>query len=372
MSTVDKNGDPPAVGPVILPPKHGNSCTGYTHGASVSDVYDDPNWWEILVWTVGGTCVLVSVAIFIVHASRHVRYAERKYRKTFVLLLSIVPVFAITAGLAIFLIRGAELMNFFRHVWEAVILYAFWGMVRHFCGSWEIAEELAKDHKVHRLFTFCCLPKMRLTKVKLELFGYGVLQFALVNILLQFLGAYLTVYCVVSPTGESSYILVSLMRLLSLVVAMYCLTAMANVIAKILPTHRIHLKFWGIKAALMVTFIQGFILSRLAKSEVITGAGPYDAAELVMFIYNALVCVEMVPLAVLLTYAYPIKDHKFTASVREKTIASQLGFPTMDAASVDELGGVDTGGSGGGDGGGSDDGIEMDPFGASSEEMSEI
>ncbi|RKO96399.1 hypothetical protein CAUPRSCDRAFT_306, partial [Caulochytrium protostelioides] len=139
----------------------------------------------------------------------------------------------------------------------------------------------------------------------------GILQFVIVKPVL----AVLAMWCKVAGIyreGEVSLaspaFWLSAFYNISVCWSLYCLVQFYLQCEKDLKPYRPLPKFICVKIIIFLTYWQGLLISTLVWLGVIRGSGSYSVDAVVTVIQDLLLCLEMVPIALLHSHAFPWND----------------------------------------------------------------
>lgn len=151
----------------------------------------------------------------------------------------------------------------------------------------------------------CCLPPLQVNGQFIRMVKKGALQFVFLKPILAVLTLilYASGYYTEgdwSPSG--SYLWITIVYNITYTLALYALLLFYMGTHELLEPFRPLLKFVLVKSVIFLTFWQGLFIS------ICVGAGLVPTAEDGNAIQNFLICVEMLPAAVFMIFAFPWKE----------------------------------------------------------------
>ena len=269
---------------------------------------------HVWAWAIGTgfslTALLLSLVL--IHQTHlHNRYPT--LRRCVLLVLWMIPVYAVFAWLGLVLKDQSAYWDVLRQCYESVAIYAFFQFLTAYLGGPQhMAAVLeSKGDRMPHLFPLCFLPQWRMHQ---EFYKYSrllVVQY----IPVQFICAILIF--ITSLTGlyhdglfsfTDAYIYLSFTINCSQVLALYGLVELYHALRKDLVATRPFLKFLCIKGVVFFTFWQSVFLGGLVATNVITPTITYTTSQETYGIDDFVICIEMLGFVVLHWFAYPPRE----------------------------------------------------------------
>lgn len=242
------------------------------------------------------TALAISIHAIVKHATH---YNSPRTQKYIFRILGIIPVFSVcsVATLAITSRDGQVVMLTIRDVYEAFVVYSFFTLILEYAGGdYNCTEQTKHLPPVPHPFPMCCLAPVRRDAHLLRVTKQGVLQFVAVKIFWAVVGLAALAAGSYFNTGFQATQLVLYNTTYS--IGLYSLLLFYLAIQSLLTSFRPVLKFLAVKAIVFATFWQSVLIYLL----------PGLTPEQAMLWSNFILCVECVPFAVLLIYAFPYQQ----------------------------------------------------------------
>eukprot|EP00890_Picochlorum_soloecismus_P003261 jgi/Picsp_1/3936/NSC_01448-R1_transmembrane protein 184a-like len=192
-------------------------------------------------------------------------------------------------------------------VYEAWIIYNFMSLCLEYVGGPGAVEIKMQGVVLMPSWAACtcCLPPLQVNGQFIRMVKKGALQFVFLKPVLAVLTLilYATGYYTEgdwSPSG--SYLWITIVYNITYTLALYALLIFYMGTHELLEPFRPLLKFVLVKSVIFLTFWQGLFIS------ICVGAGLVPSAEDGNAIQNFLICVEMLPAAVFMIFAFPWKE----------------------------------------------------------------
>ncbi|KAG9319481.1 hypothetical protein KVV02_002730 [Mortierella alpina] len=238
-------------------------------------------------------------------------YRKPLLQRFVVRILWMVPIFAISSWISLVSLDMAFYVDAFRDIYEAFVIYCFFSLLVCYLGGersllvmlhgrpytkhlWPVSL-WSREMDVGDPYTFLFIKR-------------GILQYvyvkpilAAVTMLLKSNGAYNDG----SISLKSGYFWVSFVYNLSVCLSLYCLGMFFMATQDDLEEFRPIPKFLCIKAIIAMSFWQGFAISLLISTGIMSNTSPDTAVA----IQDFLICLEMIPSALMHWYAFSHKDY---------------------------------------------------------------
>lgn len=259
---------------------------------------------------VAGTTALCALIISILHIIQHLRhYSEPIFQRYIVRIIFMIPVYSIASFLSLMSPANAIYYTTVRDCYEAWVIYNFLSLCLAYVGGPGAVEVKMAGYTLMPSWRAgtCCLPPMPVNGQFVRIVKQGALQFVLLKPVL----AILTV--VLYATGHyeegdwspsNSYLYLTIVYNVTYTVALYALLLFYMGTHELLRPFRPLLKFVLVKSVVFMTYWQGLLIS------ILQGAGVVDSPEEGSNIQNWLLCVEMLPAAVFMLFAFPHTEYK--------------------------------------------------------------
>ncbi|PSC70645.1 transmembrane 184A-like [Micractinium conductrix] len=267
-------------------------------------------FWDSLGGHVAaGVCAYVGLAISIFQIIQHLRhYSEPVFQRYIVRIIFMVPMYSICSFPSLVSPGQAIYWNTVRDAYEAWVIYNFMSLCLAYVGGPGAVE--VKMHGFLLLPSWaagtCCMPPMPVNGRFVRYTKQMALQFVLVKPIL----AVLTL--VLYSTGHYSegnwapnngYLWITIFYNLTYTVALYGLLLFYLGTHELLAPFKPLLKFMLVKVVIFLSYWQGLFIA------IATGAGAIDTPEDGTNLQSWLLCVEMLPSAIFMLFAFPWADY---------------------------------------------------------------
>ncbi|KDD74960.1 organic solute transporter Ostalpha, partial [Helicosporidium sp. ATCC 50920] len=243
---------------------------------------------EVWARAVAGSCASLACVISIIQILQHLRYySEPVFQRYIVRLIFLVPVYSMCSFASLLAPDAAVYISTIRDCYEAWVIYNFMSLCLAYVGGPGAVE--------NKMAGF-----VRLTK-------QGALQFVIIKPILAILTVVLYAtshYAEGAWAADNAYPYLAVVYNITYTLALYALLLFYLGTHELLAPFKPLLKFVLIKSVIFLTFWQGFLISLLR------AGGVVDTAEEAGVIQSWLVCVEMLPAAICMLFAFPYSDYK--------------------------------------------------------------
>lgn len=192
--------------------------------------------------------------------------------------------------------------------YEAWIIYNFMSLCLEYVGG--PGEVEVKMQGVVLLPSWaactCCLPPLAVNGHFVRIVKQGALQFVLLKPLLAILTVVLYAtgnYTEGDWSGDSSFLWITIVYNITYSLALYALLLFYMGTHELLAPFKPLLKFILVKSVIFLTFWQGLFVS------IAVGTGLVPSAAAGNNVQNFLICIEMLPAAVFMLFAFPWKEY---------------------------------------------------------------
>lgn len=255
-----------------------------------------------------GVCALFASLIAIFQIIQHLRnYTEPMFQRYIVRIIFMVPVYSICSFASLLAEDASIYIATVRDCYEAWIIYNFMSLCLEYVGGPGAVEIKMQGVVLMPSWAACtcCLPPLQVNGQFIRMVKKGALQFVFLKPVLAVLTLilYATGYYTEgdwSPSG--SYLWITIVYNITYTLALYALLIFYMGTHELLEPFRPLLKFVLVKSVIFLTFWQGLFIS------ICVGAGLVPSAEDGNAIQNFLICVEMLPAAVFMIFAFPWKE----------------------------------------------------------------
>nr|XP_054753352.1 organic solute transporter subunit alpha-like [Lytechinus pictus]XP_054753353.1 organic solute transporter subunit alpha-like [Lytechinus pictus] len=292
---------------------------------------------------------LLSVAtiIMFIHSYVGIRHrVKSQSRRIFLIrLFAIFPIYSATSLAGVYFPRASLITGWGSSLYLSMTMYTFVLLVIDYYGGLEAMERHLEGVEVSLSappLTCCCpcLPKV----VFMDHF-HGmrvlVLQAVYLRPLTTIIGAILWTDGIYAPRigPDSAFLYLTIISLISSLVAVYGLSVMYNATLKHLRHFMIGVKFAVLKCVIIVTNLQNMIIAALSAANAIPCSGAFNSPARGTLIYHILVICEMflILLVLKIYYAQWSKKHEYgkhfssKASVGDLKPAAEEKPPAVEA-----------------------------------------
>ncbi|ORZ26781.1 organic solute transporter Ostalpha-domain-containing protein [Lobosporangium transversale] len=269
---------------------------------------------SIAVWAAGGFAFTATMISMVAIWMQLKHYRKPLLQRYVVRILLMVPIFAISSWISLVSLSMAFYVDALRDIYEAFVIYCFFGLlVSYLGGERSLLLMLHGRPYTKHLFPVCLWHKeIDVGDPYSFLFiKRGILQYVYVKpvlaaatMLLKSNGAYNDG----SISLESGYFWVSFIYNLSVCLSLYCLGVFFMATQDDLEEFRPIPKFLSIKVVIFFSFWQGFAISLLVATGLMSNTSP----EIAVAIQDFLICFEMVFAALGHWYAFSHRDYTET------------------------------------------------------------
>lgn len=239
---------------------------------------------------------------------QHLRnYTEPMFQRYIIRIIFLVPVYAICSFASLVAQDAAIYIATARDCYEAWIIYNFMSLCLEYVGGPGAVEIKMQGVVLMPSWAACtcCLPPMQVNGQFIRNVKRGALQFVFLKPILAVLT--LVLYATGnydegnwSPSG--SYLWITIVYNITYTVALYALLLFYVGTHELLEPFRPLLKFILVKSVIFLTYWQGLLIS------IMVGAGLIDSAEDGNAVQNFMTCIEMLPAAIFMLFAFPWKE----------------------------------------------------------------
>ncbi|CAG9467152.1 unnamed protein product [Pedinophyceae sp. YPF-701] len=259
-------------------------------------------------------------------AYQHLRYyAEPDFQRHIIRIVLIVPIYAVTSFINLFLGDASVYLMTIRDCYEAFIIYEFLTLCLEYVGGPGAVVVKCEGQVIQPslLHCTCCVSEMPVDGRFVRRCKQYTLQFVLVKPVL----AALTL--VLFETGHweegnwspaSGFVWLQIVYNVSYTTALWALALFYAGTREVLAPFRPLLKFVVVKFVVFMTFWQGFLFA------VMVQAGTLSSQDQAADLQDFLVCLEMAAAAVGLWYAFPHHEYKTVAEAGEaRSLGQNIG-----------------------------------------------
>lgn len=239
---------------------------------------------------------------------QHLRnYTEPMFQRYIIRIIFLVPVYAICSFASLVAEDASIYIATARDCYEAWIIYNFMSLCLEYVGGPGAVEIKMQGVVLMPSWAACtcCLPPMQVNGQFIRNVKRGALQFVILKPILAVLT--LVLYATGnydegnwSPSG--SYLWITIVYNITYTVALYALLLFYVGTHELLEPFRPLLKFILVKSVIFLTYWQGLLIS------IMVGAGLIDSAEDGNAVQNFMTCMEMLPAAIFMLFAFPWKE----------------------------------------------------------------
>ncbi|KAL6779819.1 hypothetical protein ACKKBG_A13855 [Auxenochlorella protothecoides x Auxenochlorella symbiontica] len=261
----------------------------------------DTQWAHILAGCFALSAILISLGQIIQHL-RH--YSEPVFQRYIVRIIFLVPVYAMASWPSLIAPGSAVYLAAARDCYEALVIYNFMSLCLAYVGGPGAVETKMAGYMLRpSWWTWtCCLPPLPVNGRFVRWTKQGALQFVIIKPILAVLVVVLYAtgnYKEGSWAADQGYIYITVIYNLTYSIALYALLLFYLGTHELLVPFRPLLKFILIKSVIFLSFWQGFFIA------ICSAAGLVKSAEEGVNIQNFLLCMEMLPAAICMLFAFP-------------------------------------------------------------------
>jgi hypothetical protein len=236
-------------------------------------------------------------------------YSSPIFQRYILRIIFMVPVYSVCSFLALVRPHDAVYFETVRVIYEAFVIYTFLSLCLEFVGGPGEVEVKMNGFVLHPSFLHCtcCFPPQRVDGLFVRRCKQGALQFVLLMPILGILSVVLYATGNYSPGywGPSNgYLYITIVYNVTYSVALLALFMFYMGAHDLLAPFNPLLKFVLVKSVVFFTFWQGILIA------ILVGTGVIDNAEDGSNLQNLLVCLEMLPAAIGMFYAFPYQEFK--------------------------------------------------------------
>lgn len=266
-------------------------------------------WDDTVGHVVAGVCAYIALAISILQIIQHLRhYSEPVFQRYIVRIIFMVPMYSICSFPSLIHPDQAIYWNTVRDCYEAWVIYNFMSLCLAYVGGPGAVE--VKMHGFVLLPSWaagtCCMPPLPVNGRFVRYTKQMALQFVLVKPILAALT--LVLYSTDNYTEgnwapNNGYLWITIFYNLTYTIALYGLLLFYLGTHELLAPFKPLLKFALVKAVIFLSYWQGLFIA------IATGAGAIPTAEDGTNLQNWLLCVEMLPSAIFMIFAFPWSEY---------------------------------------------------------------
>jgi len=213
-----------------------------------------------------------------------------------------VPIYSIDSWLSFRFYWLSVYFDLFRDCYEAVVIYEFYALLVAYTGGYERTKNAFEQRSAFKLLIPLCCWEVSPRRGMLRWLSRLTLQYVLLRPTMAIISVILQVdgkFCTGELTAFSAgYPYITAIGLVSVTVSMYALVLFYVVAKDELKPHNPVPKFLSIKFIIMMSFWQQVIVAGLVKINVIHDTTRWTSDDISTGVQNALVCVEMLIVAV--------------------------------------------------------------------------
>lgn len=257
----------------------------------------------------GGLCAAIAIGLATWQIVNHLQhYSSPVFQRYIVRIIFMVPVYAVSAFLSLVLPRQAVYFDTVRVIYEAFVIYTFLNLCLGYVGGAGEVEVKMNGHVLQPsiLACTCCLPPLTVNGQFVKHCKQGTLQFTLLMPILGILSVILFATGHYTPGNwgpSNGYLYITIVYNITYSVALFALFVFYKGARDLLAPFNPMLKFVLVKAVVFFTFWQGILIAILVGTQAIPVAE--DGTKL----QNLLICLEMLPAAIGMFFAFPYQEY---------------------------------------------------------------
>ncbi|BDA41803.1 Transmembrane protein 184B at N-terminal half [Coccomyxa sp. Obi] len=259
---------------------------------------------------VGGLCGFAALGIAIYQIVMHLRnYTRPVFQRYIVRIIFMVPLYALMSFLSLLMEENSVYFGSIRDCYEAWVIYNFLSLCLAYVGGPGSVEVKMNGYVMNPswLYCTCCMPPLAVNGAFVRMCKRGALQFV-------FLKPVLAVITVVLYTqhkytegywgANNGYLWITILYNVTYSIALYALVLFYMGTHELLAPFNPLLKFAVVKAVVFLTFWQGLFIA------ILQVAGSIKTVEDGKNLQNFLICLEMLPAALGMLWAFPYTEYK--------------------------------------------------------------
>jgi hypothetical protein len=274
--------------------------------------YKDPTHEQDLISIIGGIFAIVTTFMSLTQLIQHFFHlTHRPSQKRVMVIIAMVPVYAMTSWLSLLFFSSAIYMEFVQSCFEAYVIYCFLMLLTKYLGGHRGVEEviLIKE-RIHFPLPLCCIKNVLPSKKWVWYFKIGLLQYTWINPICSGIAVVLNLvglYANGSWQFNRGYPYITIIVNISQTLALYSLIAFYTNAKNELRPFKPLPKFIAIKLIVFFIFWQSVLMSGLAAIHVLRNASCDPTADQYcngsttgftveqekILLENILICVEM-------------------------------------------------------------------------------
>lgn len=259
-------------------------------------------WHEALLVGTGFTSALacgISVWLIFKHM---LHYNKPVIQKHIVRIIIMIPIYAVDSWLSLIWPHHALYFNVARDMYEAYVLFEFFKYLTDCVdGEESFSEKLEYVPQMKYTMPLCCF-HIKPGRIFLYRCKQMILQYVYVKIVLTIATFVLELthtYDEGNFSPKRGYLWVTIVYNISIFLSLYFLVLFYEGSKEILAEFKPLAKFLCIKAVIFFAFWQSVIIAIAVKFNFLVTARPgYTAGQISAVVNNALICIEMFPIAV--------------------------------------------------------------------------
>ena len=283
----------------------------------------------VALWTLASMATVVSFLVSGLLIVQHLRnYRMPSVQRYVVRILFIVPVYSLYAILACFLPAQAVYISILRDLYEAYVLFQFFRVCIEMAGGeQELLEKTQGAPPVFAPWPFC-RKYFTLNEKTLRRLKQLVLQLVIIRPLTSIVVIVTEAFDVYQEGNFSfayAYVYVVIIYNVSLTISLYGLFAFYLAVKDVLRPWHPMLKFLAIKVVVFILWWQGLLFGILVGAGLIPAIWKYSPLENSIIIQSFLVSIELVGIAILHIWSYPVDPFRVSTQSQFPLVASLKG-----------------------------------------------
>ncbi|KAK9846283.1 hypothetical protein WJX81_000927 [Elliptochloris bilobata] len=259
---------------------------------------------------LAGICAFAALFIAIYQMACHLRnYTNPVFQRFIVRIIFLVPLYSLLSFLSLLMEQNSVYFDTFRDCYEAFVVYTFLALCLAYVGGPGSVEVKMNGYQLHPsvLYCTCCLPALPVNGAFVRTCKRGALQFVWLKPVLA--GLTVVLYTQHMYTEgywgpNNGYLWITVVYNITYSIALYALVLFYLGTHDLLAPYNPLLKFALVKSVVFLTFWQGLFIA------ILTVAGVLKTVEDGKNLQNFLICVEMLPAALGMLYAFPYTEYK--------------------------------------------------------------
>ncbi|RKP12905.1 organic solute transporter subunit alpha/Transmembrane protein, partial [Piptocephalis cylindrospora] len=260
------------------------------------------------------TACLISGRLIYLHMANYSNPNQQRY---IIRILLMVPIYAIISWLSYYFYAHFIYYELVRDCYEAFVIASFFILLLQYLADTPALQRdslLVYKGRVMRVaFPFCCFHYDAGSTHYLQFLKYCIMQYVVLRPICTILAVIMQaagIYCPDSYHPNHGNLWLTIIQTISVTISLYALIQLYMTIKKDIAKHKPLIKFLSVKGIVFLVFWQALLISMLSAADVIKPSEFWSADAIANGISSFLLCVEMVPFAIIHHKAFPATPYK--------------------------------------------------------------